>query len=80
MKINHKWSNGLAHEPCHVNLHALWAEWVINSCSTILELGVGVLSDNLVFHAHKLWNSLFHPVLDHVYLDLNLIENANKPK
>ena len=77
LQLSHEGTHGIAHEPGHVNLHALGAEWIVHGRGAILQLGMRILSNDLIFHAHELWNALLHPVLDHVDLHLQG-RNENK--
>ena len=64
------------HEASHVNLHLLGAEWVVNIACTLLDLCVCILNNYLIFHVHELGDATIHPVLDHVDLNLNQIEQT----
>ena len=58
------------HEASHVDLHALRAERKVDVRRALLQLGVCINQNNLVFEAHQLRDALLHPLLDDVYLHL----------
>ena len=72
LELSHEWPNCFTHETCHVDLHALRTEWIIDGRSTVFQLRMCILRDDFIFHTHKLWNALLHPVLDDVNLYLNI--------
>ena len=73
LQLLHEWTSRILHEACHVDLHALWTEGHVNVRDTLFELRVSVNHHDLVFDAHELWDSLFHPLLYHVYFDLHQV-------
>ena len=71
LELGHEGTHSIAHEPRHVDLHALRAERVVHGRGAILQLCMRILRHDLVFHTHELWDALLHPVLDHIDLHLH---------